>query len=126
MCHKQIAGKAKQQIATDDMGQTVAALKEIVCILNILCFCIVKLLFSIDPIFLKLLVQRSNRKNLFPIKNISPSHIKMKFNTLNQIISAFFCVHVNANRVRLEMLRAASLFARCSIAGHLNYDQYLC
>jgi len=31
MCHKQIAGKAKQQIATDDMGQTVAALRENVC-----------------------------------------------------------------------------------------------
>jgi len=49
----------------------------------------------------------------------------MIFNTLNHIISAFFCVNVNANRVRLEMLGAASLFARCSIAGHLNYDQYL-
>lgn len=29
MCHKQIASEAKQQIATDDMGQTVGALREI-------------------------------------------------------------------------------------------------
>jgi len=76
MCHKQIAGKAKQQIATDDMGQTVAALKEIVCILNILCFCIVKLLFYLLFVcFFKLSVQKNNRKNIYSLQK---SYIRIK------------------------------------------------